>query len=86
MVGFWHVALYHTRQVEPTFRLFHFRKRILPNGIGLMPRFMGQKLGIFQETFMRRASSVWLMPSSFMRRRMRRRKAEAIWSIVVKRI
>ena len=43
-----HVALYHTRQVEPTFRLFHFRKRIPPNGIRHMPRLRGQKLGIFQ--------------------------------------
>ena len=43
-----HVALYHIQQVEPIFRLFHFRKRILPNGTGHMPRLRGQKLGIFQ--------------------------------------
>ena len=42
---FWHVALYYTRQVEPTFRLFHFGKRILSNRIRLMPRFMGQNCG-----------------------------------------
>ena len=45
------VALYHTQQVEPTFRLFHFRKRILPNRIRHTPRFRGQILGIFQGIF-----------------------------------
>ena len=42
------VALYHTQQVEPTFRLFHFRKCISPNRIRHAARFKGQKLGIFQ--------------------------------------
>ena len=37
-----------TRQVESTSRLFRFRKRILPNGIGDMSCFRGQKPGMFQ--------------------------------------
>ena len=36
-----------------------------------------------RETCIRLASSVWLTPSCFIRRSMRRRKAEPIWSIVV---
>ena len=35
-----------------------------------------------RETFMRLASSVWETPSCFIRRRIRRKKAEPIWSIV----
>ena len=35
-----------------------------------------------RETFIRLASSVWETPSCFIRRRIRRRKAEPIWSIV----
>jgi len=35
-----------------------------------------------RETFMRLASSVWETPSCFIRRRIWRRKAEPIWSIV----
>ena len=42
------MVLYHIQQVEPTLRLFHFRKLVPPNKIRHPTHFMGQKLGIFQ--------------------------------------
>ena len=48
MVGFWHVALYHTQQVEPTFHLFHIQKRSSASKIKAALVSWGQKLGIFQ--------------------------------------
>ena len=44
----WHVALYHTQQVEPTFHLFHIRKRSSASKIKAALVSWGQKLGIFQ--------------------------------------
>jgi hypothetical protein len=42
---------YHIQQLEPIFRLFHFRKLISPNKKRPAMAFRGQKLGIFQGIF-----------------------------------